>query len=83
MSLSDAPIAESEVDREVVSLADSPVPGESGVRYRLAGAPRPLTISVPAFDEIWVTVGCRRVRFTAAEARALAADLIAAAEEAE
>lgn len=74
---------ESEVRRRQVSLAGRPEPGEAGVRYLLDGAPRPLTISIAAADEVWATVGCHRVRFTAAEARLIAADLHAAAEEAE
>jgi hypothetical protein len=70
------------MDRERVSLAGSPIPGETGVRYRLAHAAQGLTISVPASDEVWVTHGCKRIRFTAAEARALSVDLLSAAEEA-
>lgn len=70
------------VDREAVSLASSPVPGETGVRYRLANATQGLTISVAASDEVWVTVGCKRIRLTAAEARSLSVDLLYAAEEA-
>ena len=74
---------EQQVRRRKVSLVGRPEPGETGVRYLLDGAPRPLTISVPATDEVWVTVGCHRVRFTAAEARLIAADVVAAAEEAD
>ena len=69
--------------REQVSLAGSPIPGETGVRYRLAHAAQALTISVPAAGEVWVTHGCNRIRFTAAEARALSVDLANAAEEAD
>jgi hypothetical protein len=75
-------VRNAEVDRAPVSLVDQPIPGETGVRYRLASTHRPLTVSVAATDEIWVTVGCRRVQFTAAEAREIAADLLNAAEEA-
>lgn len=70
------------VTREPVSLASSPIPGDTGVRYWLAGSPRGLTISVPARDEVYVTVGCRHVRLTAAEAEAISVDLAAAAKEA-
>lgn len=71
-----------QVSREAVSLDTSPIPGHTGVRYWLASSPRGLTISTPATDEVWVTVGCRGVRFTAAEAEAIAHDLTAAAKEA-
>lgn len=74
---------EGRVRRRQVSLANSPTPGATGVTYALEGAPRLLTISVAAMDEVWVSVGCHRVRFTAAEARLIAADLTEAAEEAE
>jgi hypothetical protein len=74
---------EQQVRRREVSLVGRPEPGETGVRYLLDGAPRALTISVPAADEVWVTVGCHRVRFTAAEARLIAADVADAAEEAD
>jgi hypothetical protein len=69
-------------DREQVSLAGSPIPGETGVRYRLEHAAQGLTISVAASDEVWVTHGCKRIRLTVAEALALADDLLNAAEEA-
>jgi hypothetical protein len=68
--------------REVVSLIDKPIPGDTGVRYWLEGSPRGLTISKAATDEVWVTVGCRRVRMTAAEAIAIGRDLIDVGEEA-
>jgi hypothetical protein len=71
------------VDRALVPLEGEPAPGDTGVRYQLAHGPRRLTISVPAVDEVWVTVGCRRVRFTAAEAAAIAEDLMNAAQEAQ
>lgn len=71
------------VSRALVALDASPIPGETGVRYRLANAAQALTLSVAAVDEVWVTHGCKRIRFTAAEARALAGDLAAAAEEAD
>jgi hypothetical protein len=74
--------SEPSVARALVSLIDQPIPGETGVRYRLASTHRPLTVSVAATDEIWVTVGCRRVQFTADEARGIAADLLSAAQEA-
>lgn len=70
------------VTRALVPLPDLETPGETGVRYRLSHGPRRLTISIPAIDEVWVTVGCRRVRLTAAEALEIAQDLITAAEEA-
>jgi hypothetical protein len=71
-----------DVHREAVSLAGSPIPGETGVRYRLGHAAQGLTISVAASDEVWVTHGCKRIRLTVAEARALSDDLLTAAEEA-
>jgi hypothetical protein len=71
-----------DISREVIPLADKPIPGETGVRYWLASSPRGLTISVAASDEVWVTVGCRKVRLKAAEAKAIGSDLIEAGEEA-
>lgn len=70
------------VTRALVPLIDDQAPGETGVRYQLTHGPRRLTISVAGVDEVWVTVGCRRVRFTSDEAREIAVDLTAAAEEA-
>lgn len=72
-----------DVDRALVPLPDDSAPGETGVRYRLAYGPRPLLLTVPATGEIWVTVGCRRIRVTPAEAREIATDLTLAADAAE
>lgn len=70
------------VQREAVSLAGSPTPGATGVRYRLEHAAQGLTLSVAGTDEIWVTHGCKRIRLTVAEALSLSTDLLNAAEEA-